>query len=101
MRDETGIPFATREEIIERDGHVCRLCGVYVEIPHVHHVTYRSAGGDWRADNLVSLDWRCHAKVHSSKPLWTPILQAVIKTPGVNGIALLRWYEAKEGRHER
>lgn len=97
--EEMSIPHATRAEIIERDASCCRMCGVYVEIPHVHHVIYRSQGGRSIAANLVSLDWKCHERVHRLKPLWMPILQQVAITPGVNGIQLLRWYDAKEARN--
>jgi hypothetical protein len=91
-----SIPHATRAEIIERDNSCCRMCGVHAEIPHVHHVIYRSQGGKNTSPNLVSLDWKCHERVHQNKPLWLPILQQVALTPGVNGIQLLRWYNAKE-----
>ena len=100
VNDELLIPLVTRAEIIARDGHCCRLCGQWAEV-HVHHITYRSQGGKNVAENLVSLDWKCHMIVHGNKTLWLPILQQVAITPGVNGIALLRWYEGKEGRHER
>ena len=97
--EEMSIPLATRAEIIERDASCCRMCGVFAEIPHVHHITYKSGGGSYTAPNLVSLDWLCHARVHSNKPLWMPILQQVAITNGVNGLQLLRWYEAKEARN--
>ena len=96
--DELLIPTATRVEIIERDGHCCRLCGQWAEV-HVHHVIYRSGGGGMTSPNLVSLDWLCHARVHGNKTLWLPVLQQVALTPGVNGIQLLRWYRVKEGQH--
>jgi 5-methylcytosine-specific restriction endonuclease McrA len=99
--EEISIPHATRAEIIERDASCCRMCGVFAEIPHVHHVVYRSQGGKNVAENLVSLDWKCHERVHARKPLWLPILQQVALTDGVNGIQLLRWYQAKEGCHAR
>lgn len=92
---EMSIPLATREEIIARDGHCCRLCGLWCERVHVHHLVYRSQGGKNTAANLVSLDLKCHEVVHSNKPLWMPILQQVAVTPGVNGLQLLRWYERK------
>ena len=91
------VPGSTREYVIERDGNVCRCCGQYVEIPHVHHIIYRSQGGLNLPSNLISLDWKCHMTVHSNKPLWLPVMQQLTKTPGVNGLQLLRWYRAKEG----
>jgi hypothetical protein len=97
VEDELAIPLATRAEIIERDGHCCRLCGAFAEIPHVHHLVYKSQGGLYEGPNLVSLDWRCHQRVHSNKPLWLPLMQQVAITDGVNGLQLLRWYRVKEG----
>lgn len=92
-RDEEAlINLVTRGEIIERDDHVCRMCGQWVEYPHVHHIIYRSQGGKDTESNLVSLDFKCHERVHSNKNLWLPILQQVVLTPGVNGVQLLRWY---------
>jgi hypothetical protein len=70
-----------------------------VEVPHVHHIIYRSQGGKDLPENLISLDWKCHAMVHSNKPLWLPVLQQLTVTPGVNGLQLLRWYRAKEQKH--
>lgn len=93
--DEELLPTNVRSHVIERDGHVCRLCGVYAEVVHVHHIVYRSQGGLDRPDNLVSLDWRCHERVHRNKPRWMPVLAQVALTDGVNGIALLRWYEER------
>jgi hypothetical protein len=92
IEQEVLLTPVTRTSIIERDGHCCRMCGLWVEVPHVHHVIYRSQGGKDVDANLVSLDWRCHAQVHSNKPLWLPILQQVAITNGVNGVQLLRWY---------
>jgi 5-methylcytosine-specific restriction endonuclease McrA len=98
------VPTAVRRQVIERDGHCCRLCGVYAEYPEIHHIIYRSQRGRGAPDglhgpgNLVSLDRRCHETVHRNKPLWMPVLQQVALTDGVNGLSLLRWYRAKE-RH--
>src|ERR1035437_5117019 len=94
--EEMSIPHATRAEIIARDGHCCRLCGQWAEV-HVHHIIYRSGGGKNVAENLVSLDWKCHERVHRSKPLWMPVLQEVVKSDGVIGFQLLRWYRSRLG----
>ena len=91
--EEALLTPVTRAEVIARDGHCCRMCGIYAEGPHVHHVIYRSQGGKDVGGNLVSLDWRCHERVHRNKPLWLPILQVVAITNGVNAVQLRRWYE--------
>ena len=93
--EEQQIRLATRVEILERDEHVCRLCGTFSEILHVHHIIYRSGGGKDVSENLVSLDWRCHDRVHGNKRLYLPVLRQVAITPGVNGLQLLRWYREK------
>lgn len=48
----------------ERDGHRCRVCGSTNEL-HVHHIRYRSQGGDHSPSNLVTLCRVCHEKVHA------------------------------------
>ena len=93
--EELAIPVATREQILTRDARLCRLCGAHSEVLHVHHIVYRSQGGKNTRDNLVSLDWRCHDRVHSNKRIWLPVLQQVAVTDGVNGIQLLRWYRER------
>lgn len=47
----------------------CELCGVPVhpEQIHVHHIKSRGSGGHDQADNLISLCWRCHLKVHEGR----------------------------------
>lgn len=96
QEDELLLKSHVRGFVLNRDGGVCRGCGQYVEAPHVHHIIYRSQGGKDLPENLISLDWQCHARVHSNKPLWLPVLQQLTVTPGVNGLQLLRWYRAKE-----
>lgn len=96
--DELLIPTATREEVIERDGHVCRLCGIWTDPVHVHHITLRSQGGKDHLTNLISLDWKCHLYVvHQNTALWSPLLRQVAVTPGVNARQLLRWYRTRNG----
>lgn len=93
--DEELIGAHLRTHVLERDGHVCRLCGVFAQVVHVHHIQYRSQGGADVPSNLVSLDWKCHDRVHRNKPLWMPLLVQVAVTNGVNGLQLLRWYEGR------
>jgi hypothetical protein len=94
-----AIPMAIREQVLERDGGVCRLCGRTNVI--AHHIRY---GGDeigmggrrfHSVDNIVSLgqyyEHQCHEEVHSAKGLWTPLLIRVVEMPGVTALALYRW----------
>ena len=48
----------------ERDGHRCRVCGS-TERLSVHHLVYRSRGGDHSTGNLVCLCASCHGRVHA------------------------------------
>lgn len=48
----------------ERDGHRCRVCGSRDRV-EVHHIRYRSRGGDHRMSNLVCLCAGCHGRVHA------------------------------------
>lgn len=95
-----SIPTSVREEVVERDGYACRLCGRGNNLI-LHHVHY---GGDavgmggrrfHHPDNIVTLggafDHQCHQIVHGRKPLWVPILEAVIVQPGVTGLQIKRW----------
>lgn len=99
-REESlAIPRAVRDEVTERDGGLCRLCGRTDVI--AHHIAY---GGDavgmggrrfHHVDNIVSLgqfyDHRCHDVVHAQKLLWQPVLKVVITLPGVTGFQVYRW----------
>lgn len=90
------VPTDVRDFVIERDGQCCRVCGVYVEYPALHHVEYRSQGGLDVPSNLVVVGWTpghdCHLQiVHANKRLWQPIMQAAAVTPGVTGLQILRW----------
>lgn len=79
--DESGKRAKTRTEpsteakarIRDRDGGICRWCGSSTDL-HVHHIEYRSEGGKHGERNLVTLCGKDHAKVHSSKYRWQPIL---------------------------
>jgi hypothetical protein len=49
------VSAAMRQKIIERDGHVCGLCGEAIEDPrdiHIDHVRPKSRGGRARPENL-------------------------------------------------
>ena len=54
-----------RRNILDRDGHVCRICGADQdeEVLHVHHVDYDRSNN--RARNLVTLCQPCHKMIHA------------------------------------
>ena len=102
-KDETlEIPQRLREQVDERDGQHCRVCGRYLADERaLHHIHY---GGDQQGmggrrshslDNLVTVCWmwgrNCHSLVHSDKRIYVPLLEQVINTPGVTVLQLQRW----------
>lgn len=92
------VPSDVRQLVIDRDASCCRVCGRYVEYPHLHHVEYRSEGGLDVPANLVTLgggfpSHDCHGLVHSNKRLWQPLLQRVLTHDGfVTALQLRRWH---------
>lgn len=51
------------QDIRARDGFKCRHCGANQNL-HVHHIVPRSKGGKNHPDNLITLCFDCHSKVH-------------------------------------
>lgn len=53
--------------------HYCQLCGStnWLEI---HHILYRSQGGNNDERNLIRLCKNCHELVHSNKKKWQKFL---------------------------
>lgn len=97
---------ALRLAVLERDGWRCRWCG-RVSIPgeggglDVHHIRYRRGKADDVIDNLISLERRCHDLVHGLNPQLRivkgdaqELLRALVATPAVTGLALLRQRDA-------
>ena len=63
--------------VIERDFGICQVTGkVGTEI---HHIVYRSHGGEHKASNLVLLSNDAHYKEHSVKPLDPEIYRQAVK----------------------
>lgn len=50
--------------VARRDGGLCVLCGCKAN--DVHHVTFRSHGGEDSADNCVCLCRACHELAHGT-----------------------------------
>lgn len=49
--------------VLERDNWRCQVCGAMTHL-EVHHVTFRSHGGDDSDENLVTLCTKCHSVFH-------------------------------------
>ena len=59
----------TREYVLYRDGHECRLCGGKRKDPvlEVHHKVRRIDGGSDRPENLITLCSTCHSLLHKGE----------------------------------
>jgi 5-methylcytosine-specific restriction endonuclease McrA len=51
------------QQILRRDGWRCQLCGSMQKL-EVHHVMFRSHGGDDSDENLITLCVACHLRSH-------------------------------------
>jgi 5-methylcytosine-specific restriction endonuclease McrA len=80
------IPVEIRIRIKQRDGFCCRWCGKPGQ--EVHHVHYRSEGGLNEDSNLIYLCMTCHARAHSSKEAYKPLLLATLWLHYVEGKVL-------------
>lgn len=85
-RSESGkhaaksIPPWLRQEVLDRDGRMCRWCGTSSGV-ELHHILYRSQQGKHENGNLITLCGSCHKGergVHSNKALYQPVLRAII-----------------------
>jgi hypothetical protein len=64
-RNRASIPPATRQAVLARDGHRCRVQGcTRSRFLEVHHVKPRNEGGSNKPENLVSLCSACHRLAH-------------------------------------
>jgi len=67
---DPSAPYIARAEIIERDGHVCHICGGEVEPGDIHldHVLPLALGGTHHPDNLRVAHSRCNLSKRASQP---------------------------------
>ncbi len=66
IRSDNGYPVnwqQLRQEVLERDGYICRNCGARDSLC-AHHIVPKSKGGGHHLDNLATLCFNCHVKVH-------------------------------------
>lgn len=91
------VPSGIRRAVLERDGHCCRICGRYVEVPALHHILYRSHGGANTVENLVTVGWQpghdCHLTVAHGPNARTvaQLLKQCALDPSVTVLQLQRW----------
>lgn len=61
-----------REAVIERDLGICQISGQ--QASEIHHIVYKSYGGNNTAYNLISLSRKVHEQVHADGKKWFNIL---------------------------
>jgi 5-methylcytosine-specific restriction endonuclease McrA len=52
-----------RQQVLQRDHWRCQLCGVMSNLD-VHHIEFRSQGGEDSELNLITLCAACHSQTH-------------------------------------
>lgn len=73
------IPDDVRRIVLALDRNSCRGCGLSSNSGlHIHHVKYRSNGGQHTQENLITLCFKCHELVHSNKNKYQPLLFKII-----------------------
>ena len=72
---------ALRREVLERDGHACRVCGSEVGLELDHVVRVADGGDRWDPANCQALCVRCHrlktrreASNHEPDPEWARLV---------------------------
>lgn len=53
-----------KKMVRRRQGYLCAKCGKYDEDLEVHHVIFKSQGGDDSPENLEVLCHKCHLALH-------------------------------------
>jgi 5-methylcytosine-specific restriction endonuclease McrA len=57
------------EQVLERDGWRCQVCGSMQNL-QVHHLKFRSQSGDDVEQNLITLCAECHEQMHRNANCW-------------------------------
>jgi len=52
-----------RQQVQRRDGWRCQSCGSRSNL-EVHHKEFRGQGGDDNEENLITLCFACHSRLH-------------------------------------
>lgn len=76
-KKKEDIPEAVRRAVLGRDKNRCRFCSTKDGL-HLHHVIYRSQGGEHVEHNLITLCQRHHNLVHSDKKRYMPLCLGVL-----------------------
>jgi hypothetical protein len=95
------VPSKVRDYVLERDQSACRVCGMYLEHPALHHIKFRSQGGLDVPSNLITIGWTpydcdCHLQVaHGANARsWREIFLAIAGRPELTALQVSRWMSA-------
>jgi hypothetical protein len=86
-----------RDDVVERDGQCCRVCGQWVEHPALHHIVFRSQGGLDVPSNLITIGWLpghdCHLTIaHGPQArAWREVFLEIAERPGITALQWSRW----------
>lgn len=58
-----------RDEILERDNHICIECGSDDNL-QIHHIVHRKNGGKNESENLQTLCAKCHSEKHKNETVY-------------------------------
>ncbi len=82
-RTRNELPKKCKEEVIQRDGNKCRVCGKEQSLS-IHHILPHSLNGLDSPENLMQLCQECHKKVSKKDPL-DILINAAIKGKASGG----------------
>lgn len=96
-------PEDIKNEVLKLDSHACRSCLSKSKGLHVHHIVYRSEGGQHLIENLITLCFYCHDMVHSDKDKYQPLLKLIadMRSKGDKQITLKRLERANEWKKQQ
>ena len=89
-RDLKALRASVRRDVFARD-LLCRACG---QSPpkHLHHIQYRSQGGEDSTNNTCGVCAKCHADIHARKIDLEPVTER-----GANGAIDVRCPDCGDG----
>ena len=64
-RERAALRQSVRKDVFARD-RVCRACGQCTP-EHLHHIRYRSQGGEDSTNNTCAVCVKCHGDIHDRK----------------------------------
>lgn len=66
LQAELQVEEGLRERILARDRYQCQVCGTTNNL-HVHHILFRSQGGQDDESNMVTVCFTHHDAIHAHR----------------------------------